>query len=75
MTTLADNSRSVENFLFPAPYFTTDLGNNNKSVEAQKMAKEYSRKSNVLESVAVDNLTKMRLDKLLVIRMESRQRE
>ena len=39
------------------------------------MGKEYSRKSNVLESVAVDNLTKMRLDKLLVIRMESRQRE
>ena len=75
MTTLADNSRSVENFLFPAHYFTTDLGNNNKSVEAQKMAKEYSRKSNVLESVAVDNLMKMRLGKLLVIRMESRQRE
>ena len=39
------------------------------------MGKEYSRKSNVLESVAVDNLMKMRLDKLLVIRMESRQRE
>ena len=39
------------------------------------MGKECSRKSNVLESVAVDNLMKMRLDKLLVIRMESRQRE
>ena len=39
------------------------------------MGKGYSRKSNVLESVAVDNLMKMRLDKLLVIRMESRQRE
>ena len=34
------------------------------------MGKEYSRKSNVLESAAVDNLMK-----LLVIRMESRQRE
>ena len=44
-------------------------------MEAEKMGKEYSRKSNVLESVAVDNLMKMRLDKLLVIRMESRQRE
>ena len=34
LTTLTDNFRSVETFLFPVPYFTTDLGNNNKSVEA-----------------------------------------
>ena len=34
LTTLTDNSRSVETFLFPVRYFTMDLRNNNKSVEA-----------------------------------------
>ena len=34
LTILADNSHLVETFLFPASYFTVDLGNNNKSVEA-----------------------------------------
>ena len=36
---------------------------------------EYSTRSNFVESVAVDNLTKTRLDKMIVIQMESRQRE
>ena len=44
-------------------------------MEAQKIDNEYSTISNLLESVAVDNLTKMRLDKVVVIQMESRQRE
>ena len=39
------------------------------------MDKEYSTKSSFLESVAVDNFMKTRLDKMVVIRMESRQRE
>ena len=56
------------------PYFATDLGNNNKSVQAQKMSNEYSTRSNFLESVAVDSLMKTRPDKMVVIRMESRQR-
>ena len=34
VTILTDNSCLVETFLFLAPYFTTHLGNNNKSVEA-----------------------------------------
>ena len=75
MTTLSDNSRSVEAFLFPAPYFTTNLGNNNKSVQAYKMDDEYSTRSIFLESVAVDNFMETRLDKMVVIRMESRQSE
>ena len=57
------------------PYFTTDLGNNNKIVEAQKMDNEYSTRSNFLESVAVDNFIRMRLDKMVVIQMETRRRE
>ena len=56
------------------PYFATDLGNNNKSVQAQKMNNEYSTRPNFLESVAVDSLMKTRPDKMVVIRMESRQR-
>ena len=32
-TTLTDNSRSVNAFSFPPPYFTTNLGNNNKSAQ------------------------------------------
>ena len=52
-----------------------DLGNNNKSVEAQKMDNEYSTRLNFLERVAVDNLMKTRLDKVVVIQMESRQKE
>ena len=75
LTTLTGNSCSVETFSFPAPYFTTDLRNNKKSVQAQKMNNEYSTRSNFLESVAADNLMKTRLDKMVVIRMESRQRE
>ena len=39
------------------------------------MDQEYTARSNFLESVAVDNLMKTRLDKMVVIRMESRQRE
>ena len=41
-----------------------DLGNNNK---AQKMDNNYSTRSNFLESVAVDNFMKTRLDKMVVI--------
>ena len=70
LTTLTGNSCSVETFSFPAPYFTTDLRNNKKSVQAQKMNNEYSTRSNFLESVATDNLMKTRLDKMVVIRME-----
>ena len=75
MITLTDNSRSVETFSFPVSFFTMDLGNNNKSVEAQKMDNEYSTRLNFLERVAVDNLMKTRLDKVVVIQMESRQKE
>ena len=39
------------------------------------MNNEYWTRSNFLESVAVDNLMKTRLDKMVVIRMESKQRE
>ena len=46
-----------------------------KSLEAQKIDNEYSTISNFLECVAVDNLTKMRLDKVVVIQIESTQRE
>ena len=38
------------------------------------MHNEYSTRSNLLESVAVD-VMETRLDKMVVIRMESRQRE
>ena len=36
---------------------------------------EYSTESNFLESVTVDNFKKTRLDKMVVIQMESTQRE
>ena len=39
------------------------------------MYNEYSTRSNFLESVAIDNFLKMRLDKMVVIRMESIQKE
>ena len=39
------------------------------------MDNEYLTRSNFLESVAVDNFVKTRLEEMLVIRMESRQRE
>ena len=39
------------------------------------MDNEYSTRSNFLESLAVDNSMKMRLDKMVVIQMETRQRE
>ena len=39
------------------------------------MDNEYSTRSNFLGGVAVDNLMKTRLDKMVVIRMESRHRE
>ena len=39
------------------------------------MDNEYSTKSSFLESVAVDNFMKTSLDKMVVIQMESRQRE
>ena len=39
------------------------------------MGNEYSTRSNFLESLAVDNSMKMRLDKMVVIQMETRQRE
>ena len=71
MTTLTDNSRSIETFSFPAPFFTMHLGSNNKSVEAQKMDNKYSTRSIFLERVAVDNLMKTRLDKTEVIQIES----
>ena len=38
------------------------------------MHNEYSTRSNLLESVAID-VMETRLDKMVVIRMESRQRE
>ena len=57
------------------PYFPTDLGNNNKSAQAWKMNNKYSARSNFLESVTVDNFMKTRLDKMVVIRMESIKRE
>ena len=39
------------------------------------MDNEYLTRSNFLESVAIDNFMKMRLDKMVVIQMETRQRE
>ena len=39
------------------------------------MDNNYSTRSNFLESVAVDNFMKTRLDKMVVIQMETRQRE
>ena len=39
------------------------------------MNNEYSTRSIFLESVAVDSFMKTRLDKMVVIRMESKQRE
>ena len=57
------------------PYFTTNLGNNNKGVQAWKMDNEYSARSNFIESMAVDNFMKMRLDKMFAIQRESRQRK
>ena len=39
------------------------------------MDNEYLTRSDFLESVAVDSFMKTRLDKMVVIRMESRQRE
>ena len=39
------------------------------------MHDEYSTRSNFLESLAVDNSMKMRLDKIVMIQMETRQRE
>ena len=38
------------------------------------MENEYLTRSNFLESVAIDNFMKMRLDKMVVIQMETRQR-
>ena len=57
------------------PYFPTDLGNSNKIAQAWKMNNKYLARSNFLESVAVDNFMKTRLDKMVVIRMESIKRE
>ena len=39
------------------------------------MDNEYLTRSNFLESVVVDNFMKTMLDKMVVIQMESRQRE
>ena len=39
------------------------------------MDNEYLTRSSFLESVAFDNFMKMRLDKMVVIQMETRQRE
>ena len=39
------------------------------------MDSEYSKRLNFLERVAVDNLMKTTLDKMIMVRMESRQRE
>ena len=39
------------------------------------MDNEYSTRSNFLESLAVDNSMKIRLDKMVMIQMETRQRE
>ena len=39
------------------------------------MHNEYSTRSKLLESVAVHNFMETKLDKMVVIRMESRQRE
>ena len=39
------------------------------------MDNEYSTRSNFLESAVVDNFMKTGLDKMLVLQMESRQRE
>ena len=39
------------------------------------MDSEYSKRLNFLERVAVDNLIKTTLDKMITVRMESRQRE
>ena len=39
------------------------------------MDNEYSTRLNFLERVVVDNLIKTTLDKMIMVRMESRQRE
>ena len=39
------------------------------------MDNKYSTRSNCLELVTIDNLMKTRLQKMVVIQMESRQRE
>ena len=39
------------------------------------MDNEYSARSNFIESVAIDNFMKMRLDKMFAIQRESRQRK
>ena len=39
------------------------------------MDNEYSTRSSFLESLAIENFIKTSLDKIVVIRMESRQRE
>ena len=39
------------------------------------MDNKYSTRSNVLESVVVDNFMKTRLEKMVVIQMESRPRK
>ena len=89
MTALNDNSCSVETFVkcklssqflvqkmfasekansFPsALFFTVDLKNNNKD------RKWIMKRLNFLENVAVDNFMKMKLDKMVVIKIESRQ--
>ena len=53
---------------FPsALFFTVDLKNNNKD------RKWIMKRLNFLENVAVDNFMKMKLDKMVVIKIESRQ--
>ena len=39
------------------------------------MDNEYLTRSNFLESLVIDNFMKTRLDKMIVIQMESEQRE
>ena len=39
------------------------------------MGNKYSTRSNILESVVVDNFLKTRLEKMVVIQMESRPRK
>ena len=39
------------------------------------MDNEYTARSNFLESMVFDNFMKTRLDKVVIIRVESRQRE
>ena len=74
LSTLTDNSGSIKALSFPVT-FTTDLGNNNKNVQRIEMDNEYSTRSNFLQSLTVENFMKTRLHKMVVIRMESRQRE